>query len=44
MLTKLWSDHKEAMRELAKGGAITDATKETVLKVANKIAKSYEVK
>lgn len=41
LLTALWSDHKEAMRELNKGDKPTDAVHKTIGKTAEKVAKGF---
>lgn len=42
MLTRLWTEHKEAMRTLNKGGSPTDKTLETIKQVALEAAKDSE--
>jgi F-type H+-transporting ATPase subunit alpha len=41
LLTELWADHKEAMRDLNKGDKPTDKTLETIKKVAEKVMKGF---
>ena len=41
LLTSLWSDHKEAMRELNKGDKPSDATSKLIEKTAEKVAKGF---
>lgn len=41
LLTELWTDHKEAMRELNKGDTPIAPTADLVLKIAKKIAKGF---
>ncbi|EDK72650.1 ATP synthase F1, alpha subunit [candidate division TM7 genomosp. GTL1] len=41
LLTDLWSDHKEAMRELNKGPKPTEKQLDTIKKVAKKTAKGF---
>jgi F-type H+-transporting ATPase subunit alpha len=41
LLTDLWADHKEAMRELTKGNKPTEAQLEAIKKVAKKTAKGF---
>lgn len=41
LLTKLWEDHKEDMRELNKGGKPTDELLDLIKKTAEKVAHSY---
>ncbi len=42
LLTRLWTEHKEAMRTLSKGAAPEDKTLETIKKVAHEAAKDIE--
>ena len=42
LLTDLWSDHKDLMRELNKGDKPTDATTKAIEKVAAKVAKGFK--
>jgi F-type H+-transporting ATPase subunit alpha len=42
MLTRLWADHKDAMRTLAKGDKPTDETLKTIEKAAISSAKGFE--
>lgn len=42
LLADLWSDHKDAMKELSKGDKPTEETSKIILDVAKKIAKGYE--
>lgn len=42
LLTKLWSDHKDTMRELNKGDKPSDKVKETITKTAKSVAKGFE--
>lgn len=42
LLTRLWSDHKDAMRELNKGDKMTGATEKLIKTTAEKIAKGFE--
>ncbi len=43
LLTDLWSDHKDAMRELNKGDKPSDELTKLVVKAAQKVAKGYAV-
>ncbi|MBH1956407.1 F0F1 ATP synthase subunit alpha [Candidatus Saccharibacteria bacterium] len=42
LLTRLWTDHKDEMRELDKGGKPTDEVNATIEKVAISVAKGFE--
>ncbi|MCA9338721.1 F0F1 ATP synthase subunit alpha [Candidatus Saccharibacteria bacterium] len=42
LLTDLWADSKEAMKELNKGGKPTDKQLEVIKKTATKVAKGFE--
>lgn len=42
LLTDLWTDSKEAMKELNKGGKPTDKQLEVIKKTAKKVAKGFE--
>jgi F-type H+-transporting ATPase subunit alpha len=42
LLTRLWTEHKEAMRTLSKGAAPEEKTLETIKKVALEAAKDIE--
>lgn len=42
LLAALWSDHKEAMKELSKGDKPAEKTSELILAAATKLAKGYE--
>ena len=42
LLTDLWTDHKDAMKELNKGGKPTDEQLETIKKAAEKVAKGFK--
>jgi F-type H+-transporting ATPase subunit alpha len=42
LIIALWSDHKEAMRELNKGGKPSEETSKLILDAAKKTAKGYE--
>lgn len=42
LLTRLWTDHKDEMRELDKGGKPTDEANATIKKVAISVAKGFE--
>lgn len=42
VLTKLWTDHKDAMRELDKGGKPEDKTVALIEKTAKSVAKGFE--
>jgi F-type H+-transporting ATPase subunit alpha len=42
LLAALWSDHKEAMKDLSKGDKPTEKTSELILAAAKKLAKGYE--
>jgi F-type H+-transporting ATPase subunit alpha len=42
LLTRLWTDHKEAMRDLNKGGAPTDEQIKAIEKTATSVAKGFE--
>lgn len=42
LLTKLWGDHKDVMRELNKGDKPSDEAKETIKKTATSVAKGFE--
>ncbi len=41
LLAALWSDHKEAMKELSKGDKPSEATSKLILDEAKKLAKGY---
>ena len=42
LLAALWSDHKDAMKELSKGDKPTEATQKLILDAAKKLAKAYQ--
>lgn len=42
LLTDLWSDHKDVMKELNKGGKPTEEQLETIKKTAQKVAKGFK--
>lgn len=42
LLAELWSDHKNAMKELSKGDKPADETSKLILDTAKKIVKAYE--
>jgi F0F1-type ATP synthase alpha subunit len=42
LLTRLWTEHKEAMRTLNKGDAPSDEILKTIKKVAQEVAKDIE--
>jgi F-type H+-transporting ATPase subunit alpha len=42
LLTRLWKDHKDAMRELNKGDKPTDAHLKTIDELTKKVAKGFE--
>ena len=42
LLTELWHEHKDVMREINKGGKPEDKQVETIKKAAEKIAKGYK--
>ena len=42
LLTRLWTEHKEAMRTLSKGAAPEEATLKTIKKVATEVAKDIK--
>lgn len=42
LLTDLWSEHKDVMKELNKGGKPTDEQLETIKKAADKVAKGFK--
>jgi F-type H+-transporting ATPase subunit alpha len=42
LLTKLWSDHKDLMRELNKGDKPAEKTLEAIKKTATSAAKGFE--
>ena len=42
LLAALWSDHKDAMKELSKGDKPTEATSKLIMDAAEKLAKGFE--
>ncbi|MGB2787022.1 MAG: F0F1 ATP synthase subunit alpha, partial [Candidatus Saccharimonadaceae bacterium] len=42
LLSRLWSDHKDAMRELNIGDKMTEKTEKVIKTVAEKVAKGFE--
>lgn len=42
VLAELWSDHKDAMKELSQGAKPSDETSKLILDTAKKLAKGYE--
>lgn len=42
LIADLWSDHKDAMKELSKGAKPSEETSKLILATAKKIAKGYE--